>query len=271
MRSAHAMSTVTTDTHRNRRPGRIHVTTVRSLRRITPRMIRLTLGGDDLSDFDSNGGDQHVALYFYEPGVELPRPFTSGAARALLPTAKPRLRRYTIRDHRPELREVDMDFVLHGADQLASGWALTVRPGDEVIWFGPSPAYPVAPTTDWTLLLGDETALPAIGAILAELPPGHRVLAAVEVADPAEEQPLPTRADATVTWLHRHDRAPGEPLREHATALRLPGGTGRVWGGAERAVMRDLRHHFVHVRGLDRADTHLTAYWTKGETQDSEV
>ncbi len=35
--------------------------------------------------------------------------------------------------------------------------------------------------------------------------------------------------------------------------------------------MRDLRHHFVHRLGLDRADTHLTAYWTKGETQDSEV
>lgn len=164
------MSTVATDTQRNRRPGRIHVTTVRRMRRITPRMVRLTLGGDDLSGFSSNGSDQHVALYFYEPGVELPRPFTTDAARALLPTAKPRLRRYTIRDHRPELHEVDMDFVLHGPDQLASGWAETVRPGDEVIWFGPSPAYPVAPVTDWTLLLGDETALPAIGAILEELP-----------------------------------------------------------------------------------------------------
>ncbi|NEE36697.1 siderophore-interacting protein, partial [Streptomyces sp. SID7982] len=141
------MSTVATDEQRNRRPGRIHVTTVRSLRRITPRMVRLTLGGGDLSDFNSNGSDQHVALYFYEPGVELPRPFTSEAARALLPTARPRLRRYTIRDHRPELCEVDMDFVLHGPDQLASGWAERVRPGDEVIWFGPSPAYAVAPAT----------------------------------------------------------------------------------------------------------------------------
>ncbi|MEI4908182.1 siderophore-interacting protein, partial [Klebsiella pneumoniae] len=87
---------------------------------------------------------------FYQPGVELPRPFTTEAARALLPTAQPRLRRYTIREHRPELAEVDMDFVLHGPDQLASGWAERVRPGDEVIWFGPSPAYPLTPLTDWT-------------------------------------------------------------------------------------------------------------------------
>ncbi|PVC83860.1 NADPH-dependent ferric siderophore reductase [Streptomyces sp. CS090A] len=265
------MSRATTDERRTRRPGRIHVTTVRRTRRVTPRMVRLTLGGDDLSAFSSNGSDQHVALYFYQPGVELPRPFTTEAARALLPTAQPRLRRYTIREHRPELAEVDMDFVLHGPDQLASGWAERVRPGDEVIWFGPSPAYPLTPLTDWTLLLGDETALPAIAAILSELPPGHRVLAAIEVADPAEEQPLPTRADATVTWLHRHDRGYGDLLREHATGLRLPEGGGRVWGGAERQVMRDLRHHFVDTLGLDRADTHLTAYWTQGETQDSEV
>ncbi len=265
------MSTVATETHRNRRPGRMHVTTVRRARRITPGMVRLTLGGDDLSEFVSNGSDQHVALYFYEPHVELPRPFTTEAALALLPTAKPRLRRYTIRDHRPELHEVEMDFVLHGPGQLASGWAERVRPGDEVIWFGPSPAYPVAPVTDWTLLLGDETALPAIGAILEDLPPCHRVLAAVEVADPAEEQPLPTPADATVTWLHRDGRDHGELLRRHATALHLPEGRGRGGGGAERGVMRDLRHHFVHVRGLGRADTHLTAYWTQGETQDSEV
>ncbi len=140
------MSRATTDEHRTRRPGRLHVTTVRRARRITPRMVRLTLGGDDLSEFSSNGSDQHVALYFYEPGVELPRPFTGEAARALLPTARPRLRRYTIREHRPELGEVDMDFVLHGPEQLASGWAERVRPGDEVIWYGPSPAYPLAPS-----------------------------------------------------------------------------------------------------------------------------
>ncbi|MFD9950124.1 siderophore-interacting protein [Nonomuraea sp. NPDC059023] len=241
------------------------------MRHITPRTARLTLTGPDLAEFRSNGSDQHVALYFYEPGVELPRPFTTEAAKALLPFAQPRLRRYTIRHHRPERLEVDMDFVLHGPGQLASGWAERVRPGDEVIWFGPSPAYPLDPVTDWTLLLGDETALPAIGAILDELPAGHRVLAAIEVADRDEEQPLPTRADATVTWLHRHDREHGSLLYEHATALHLPPGAGRVWGGGERDSMRALRRHYTSTAGLDRAATHLTAYWTKGETQDSEL
>ncbi|MCS0634803.1 siderophore-interacting protein [Streptomyces sp. LP05-1] len=265
------MSTATTDGHRVRRPGRIHVTTVRGTRRITPRMVRITFGGPDLAGFRSNGTDQHVAFYFYPPDVTLPRPFTSEAARALLPAVQPRLRRYTIRGHRPELAEVDMDFVLHGPDQLASGWAETAAPGDEAIWFGPSPGYPLDAPGDWTLLLGDETALPAIGAILEQLPPGHRVLAAVEVADAAEEQPLTTRADATVSWLHRAGRPHGEPLCAYAIGLALPPGRGRIWGGAERGTVRTIRRHLVHGLGVDRADTHLTAYWTRGETQDSEV
>ncbi|MCK1798054.1 siderophore-interacting protein [Streptomyces sp. XM4193] len=267
------MSGASTGEHREqgRRPGRMRVTTVRQVRRVTPQMVRITFGGEELADFQSNGTDQHVAMYFYEPHVVLPRPFTGEAAKALLPTAKPRLRRYTIRAHRPELAEVDMDFVLHGEDQLASGWAERVKPGEEAIWFGPSPAYVLAPDAQWTVLLGDETALPAIAVLLEELPPGHRVFVLVEVADSAEEQPLPTDADARITWLHRDGAPAGTLLHRHATELSLPAGRGRIWGGAERGTMRALRRHFVDGLGVDRADTHLTAYWTAGETQDSEV
>ncbi|MFE6775875.1 siderophore-interacting protein [Streptomyces sp. NPDC057702] len=267
------MSGASTQEHRyaSRRPGRLNVTRVRQVRRITPRMTRITFGGDDLSAFLSNGTDQHVALYFYEPHVELPRPFTTEAARDLLSVARPRLRRYTIRDHRPERAEVDMDFVLHGSDQLASGWAETVAPGDESIWFGPSPAYPLDPEAPWYLFLGDETALPAIAVTLAALPATARARVLIEVADAQEQQPLPTVADVDVTWLHRDGRPAGEALHAAALATTLPPGAGRVWGAAERGVVKSLRGHYVRTLGMDRAHTHLTAYWTRGETQDSEV
>lgn len=267
------MSGAVTQTGRaeGRRAGRLHVTRVRRVHRVTPRMARITFADEELTDFLSNGTDQHVAMYFYPPEVELPRPFTGEAAKALLPHTRPRLRRYTIREHRPELGEVDMDFVLHGVDQLASGWAERAEPGDEAIWFGPSPAYPLRPGPEWTLLLGDETALPAISVLLEQLPPGHPVTVFLEVADAAEEQELRTRADARIHWLHRDGRPAGTLLYERAAGLGLPPGRGRIWGAAERDIMRQLRRHFVHGLGVDRADTHLTAYWTRGETQDSEV
>ncbi|MFD5556778.1 siderophore-interacting protein [Streptomyces sp. NPDC127068] len=257
--------------HDDRRSGGLRVTRVRNVERITPHMARITFADDELAALHSNGTDQHVALYFYEPGVDLPRPFTTEAARALLPVARPRLRRYTIRHHRPELGEVDMDFVLHGADQLASGWAERAVPGDEAIWFGPSPGWAPGPDTEWVVLLGDETALPAIGAILEQLPPGLPVSALIEVTDRAEEQQLTTRADARITWLHRGRRSAGHLLHERATTLSLPSGRGRIWGAAERDVVRGIRRHYVDGLGVARADTHLTPYWTRGETQDSEV
>ncbi|MER5767109.1 siderophore-interacting protein [Streptomyces sp. NPDC001985] len=247
------------------------MTRVRRVERITPRMARITFAAGGLAGLRSNGTDQHVALYFYEPGVELPRPFTAEAARALLPVARPRLRRYTIRHHRPGLGEVDMDFVLHGADQLASGWAERAAPGDEAIWFGPSPGWTPGPDAEWAVLLGDETALPAIGAILEQLPPGLPVSALIEVPDPSEEQQLTTWADARITWLHRGRRPAGQLLHERSTALRPPPGRGRIWGAAERDVVRGIRRHFVEGLGTARSDTHLTPYWTRGETQDSEV
>ncbi|OPF76012.1 siderophore-interacting protein [Streptomyces antioxidans] len=244
---------------------------MRGVQRLTPRMARITFGSEDLTGFLSNGTDQHVAMYFYEPGVTLPRPFTTEAAKELLPRARPRLRRYTIRAHRPEMGQVDMDFVLHGGDQLASGWAEKAAPGDEAIWFGPSPAYPLAEGSRWTVLIGDETALPAIAVILEQLPAGHPVRALIEVADAGEDLPLCTGADARISWLHRGQLPHGQLLLEHAARLGTPRGPGRVWGAAERSVVRELRRHFVRDRGLDRADTHLTAYWTKGKTQDSDV
>ncbi len=153
-----------------------------------------------------------------------------------------RLRRYTIRHHRPELGEVDLDFVLHGADQLASGWAERATVGEESIWFGPSPAYPLREGAAWSLLLGDETALPALGVLLEELPAGHPVTVLAEIADPDEQLPLPTRADADIRWLHRGDRPPAptnpSPPPCPAPAPPLPPPAKSPWAQASRARPR---------------------------------
>ncbi|WP_263167054.1 siderophore-interacting protein [Streptomyces sp. SCSIO ZS0520] len=263
-----ALTAVREDRFQCRRPARLYVTRVRRTEQLTPRMVRVTFGSEDLSAFLSNGTDQHVALYFYEPWVDLPRPFTTEAARELLPVARPRLRRYTIRADRPELGEVDMDFVLHGGDQLASGWAARAKPGDESIWYGPSPANPLDPETPWWLLFGDETALPALAASLEQLPPGSRARVFVEVADAEEQLPLYTGSGTEITWLHRNGRPAGSLLHKAVSALSLPPGPGRVWGAAERGVTGALREHFVRGHGIPRDRTRLTPYWTAGHSQD---
>lgn len=249
------------------RPGRLWVTTVDRVHDVTPKMRRITVTSPELSEFHSNGTDQHIAIYFYPTGTVLPRPFTTEAARSIYHSAKPKLRRYTIRSASPQKCEVDIDFVLHPGDNLAANWAAAAKPGDELIWFGPTPAYSIGPGVDELLLWGDETAIPAIAAIVDEVADAIPMRVHIEVPNRAEEQPLSTDR---VTWTHRDHRPVGEALWQSVTGDAPPKAGAKIWGAGERGVISRLRKHALTVWDLPRSDVHLTAYWTKDLEQDAE-
>jgi NADPH-dependent ferric siderophore reductase len=230
---------------------------VRRVERVTPRLARVTVGGDELAGFVSAGTDQNVMLYFYPDDVSPPD--TLAAARAMWSTNRPLTRTYTIRRHDPEANEVDFDFVLHDEAGPASDWAKRAAPGDRLIFVGPSPAYQPDPTADWHLLAGDETALPAIAAILDVLPADAVTRVFVEVDDAEERQPL----DAEVTWVHR---AEGGMLAAAVAAADLPDGRVDAWLAGERSAMVALRAHLLDQRGFDRRQVRPTTYWRRGET-----
>src|SRR2546421_508989 len=89
-------------------------------------------------------------------------------------------------------------------DELASGAG--ARVGDRLTVLAPvvedngGVDFRPPPGTDWILLTGDETALPAIAGILAWLSPGTRARVWIETAHADDRRPLPTFADAEVTW-----------------------------------------------------------------------
>jgi NADPH-dependent ferric siderophore reductase len=236
---------------------------VSRVERVTPRMARVTVASSELADFPSAGTDQNVMLYFYPDGVALPEPLTLESARAMWSQVRPMTRTYTIRRHNPAAGEIDFDFVLHGAHGLASGWAQRVQPGDQVIFVGPSPAYQPDPEVGTYLLAGDETALPAIAGILRVLPASARAVVFVEVADAAEEQPLPTAAAAEITWLHR-DR--GVLLECAVRDAEFPADGTEAWVAGERAAVLAIRHHLLDVRGLARHRVRPTTYWRQGHS-----
>ncbi|PPK69481.1 siderophore-interacting protein [Actinokineospora auranticolor] len=231
--------------------------------RVTPHLARVTVRHDSLASLAGAGTDQNVMLYFYPEGTELPEPLTLESARGLWSQVRPLTRTYTIRGHDPATNEVQFDFVLHGDAGPASAWASRVAPGDEMIFVGPSPAYQPDPGADWYLLAGDETALPAITAILAALPPDKQALAYVEVTDAAEEQPV-----AGVTWLHRDGVPAGEStvLVDAIRAADLPSGLPEVWMAGERAAMLAVRAHLLDERGYPRQRVRPTTYWRLGES-----
>ncbi|CAM3645905.1 siderophore-interacting protein [Kibdelosporangium persicum] len=243
-----------------RQPTKLWRVPVIRTRRITPRMARITVGGPQIDDFAGAGTDENVMLYLYEPGAELPEPLTLESARVAMSRVRPYMRTYTIRRHDPVANEIDFDFVLHGDHGPASKWASNAQPGDEVIFVGPSPAYQPDPDADWHLLIGDETALPAISSIMEALP-GARIRAFVEIENAAEEQ------DVDVTWVHRDGVPAGssEPLVKALTAAEFPDGTPAVWAAGERQVMQAVREVLAE-KGIDRASVRPATYWRLGHT-----
>ncbi|HEY0733281.1 MAG TPA: siderophore-interacting protein [Herpetosiphonaceae bacterium] len=241
---------------RRRVMRRIKVTRVEQL---SPRMVRVTFTGDDLSAFAWNGPAAHIKLVFPEDGQSEPAmPQPDGPRPA-------RMRTYTPRRFDPAIPELDVEFVLHG-EGPASRWAAQAQVGQVLILSGPGPNYQIEPDADWFLLAGDDAALPAIATILDALPAGARVRAVLEVVDAREERQLSTAAQLDVTWLHRDGARADTALEAALRKLSLPEGNGRIYVGCEAATMRRIRKHLLEERGLDPASIVTRGYWKQGET-----
>ncbi|NLU69089.1 siderophore-interacting protein [Streptomyces sp. HNM0574] len=255
-------------------------------RRLGPTMLRITFGGEGLRDFTSGGRDQRFKLFLPHPGQEAPVvPTEAGTEwfpvwRAMDPAVRGIMRSYTVREQRRVPHdEIDIDFALHGDTGPASHWAARALPGDRVTVLGPAVPdnggvdFRPPAGTDWVLLSGDETALPAIAGILSWLPLGTRAKVWLEVPHADDIQELPTLADADITWLvrdnteaHRTDFVLGS-----VGAAQLPAGTPYAWIAGEAGTVKQLRRHLVRERGFDRRAVKFTGYWRLGSSEEQLV
>ena len=249
---------------RHRHDTRLRLLTVRAVTDITPLMRRVRLEGD-MEGFVSLGHADHIKAFFFAPGVvpELPPVGPNGAEFA--PGTRPEMRDYTPRYWSVEEGWIDLDFVLHG-DGPASGWAAAVKPGDTLVIGGPRGSRVVPLAFDWYFLAGDETALPAIGRRIEELPAGTRVVAFIEVENPAEEQAFETRADLTLTYVHRNGAAAGTTtlIRDAVAAAELPPGDAYAYIAGEVDMARAVRTHLVEDRGFNPEWVKAAGYWRLG-------
>lgn len=220
---------------------------VREARHVTPSMLRIVLEGSDLADFASAAPDDHVKLFVPTDSGEVER------------------RDYTPRRFDASARTLAIDFALHDAGP-ATRWAMRARPGDQLDVGGPRGSAVVPWSFDWWLLVGDETALPALGRRAEEAPGEARIISLAAVASSEEEQSFDTAADHTALWAHRPAGRADDPrpLLDALSGLSLPAGDGFVWITAEAKAARAVRDHLWGERGRPRAWTRAGGYWTKG-------
>ncbi|KAB1654319.1 siderophore-interacting protein [Pseudoclavibacter chungangensis] len=256
-------------------PLALRALTVMRTSDVTPRMRRITLGGPELGAFERAG---HPLAAFTSPGFDDHVKLVlagEGPIEAVLPTqlaagiewvSSPALitRDYTPR--RVTATELDLDFVLHASGGEAEGpaerWARAARPGDVLHVVGPKSSTLLPDDVDRVLLVGDETALPAIGRFFDERPTDAPVHAIIAIADDAARQPLATAASDRVDWVLA---APGDPaaLADAVLALDDEATAGSVfaWGGAEARALLPIRRHLARTVGVPKSHTDLTGYW----------
>lgn len=257
------------------RPARRAIrTVVQQAERVSPHVVRVVLGGDDLEGFAAGAfTDHYVKLLLPPPGAPYGDDYDLAEVRATLPKDQwPRTRTYTVRTWDPETRELTVDVVQHGDAGLAGPWAAAARPGDVLQLLGPGGAYTPDPTADWHLLVGDASVLPAIVATLPRIPAGVPVHVVVEVEDTAEEQPLESPGDLRVTWLHRGDAgalpAADEPLVVAVRDLDFPAGRVHAFVHGEAVAVRELRRHLLADRGIPREALAISGYWKRTLDED---
>jgi NADPH-dependent ferric siderophore reductase len=252
---------------RVRHETKLRLLQVRDVSRITPQMVRVIVGGDELTGFVSAAHDDHVKLFFPQPGQDKPVLPTPSANGPVYPEGAPRpaARDYTPRRYDAGANTLTLDFVLHG-DGPAAAWAAQARPGSFLGVGGPRGSFIVPDDFDWYLLAGDETALPAIGRRLEELPASTRAVVVAEIADAGEEQHFDTRARLETHWLHRDGAELGDKslLQKAIAELPLPPGDGYAWVAAEAATAKAIRQHLVDERGLSKDRVKAAAYWKHG-------
>ncbi|MET3927962.1 siderophore-interacting protein [Devosia sp. 2618] len=249
---------------RVRQEARMRLLDVTSVTHITPLMRRIRATGD-LTGFASAGHADHIKAFFFPDGIE-PKLAPIGERGAeFAPGERPEMRDYTPRYWNVAEGWIELDFVLHG-DGPASSWAAQAAVGQKLVIGGPRGSLVIPAAFDWYLLAGDETALPALGRRIEELPAGSKIVAVIEVADAAEEQTFETSADVSLTYVYRDGQPAGSTslILDAIKAASFPDGVAYAYVAGESAMSKAVRAHLTDERGFNPEYVKAAGYWLLG-------
>lgn len=239
--------------------------------RISPHFVRLMVAGEGLAEWRHLGFDQWFRLAVPTAGDtrfdNLADTFDmAGYLRYLmLPKAtRPVIRNYTVREFRPASLELDIDFVVHGDEGVAGPWASGLPLGAAVALIDQGCGFREADAgrADHILLVGDESALPAVLGILRDLPRDARGQAIIELPDLADRQHVDAPEGFDVHWIVRRPEQPaGRAALEHLPELSLPTDSVYAFAAGESKLATGARRFLVGERGISKRDISFCGYW----------
>lgn len=220
---------------------------VAAVEHLTPHMLRITLSGAELADFTSVSPDDHIKIFL--PGAD----------------GQELCRDYTPRQYNRAAATLVLDFVDHHTGPAAA-WARSARVGDSLDIGGPKGSRVITGDVAHWLLVGDESALPAIGRRVEALPAHARVTTVVAVPEVADEQVFATAATHDAYWVHRPLELADQAHAIVAALGQVPIEVGTfVWVGAEAHVARAVRDYLLDVRCVPVQWVRASGYWVMGQ------
>lgn len=247
--------------------------TVIDIDRITPSMIRAVFRIAEGERLVASGHpDEWVRIAFQpDPATPLTLPTRLESGKWGRPDGSKHCpnRPYTIRYWQPSSFEMTVDFVIHEGG-VASTWAINARIGDVVGICNPEGRFWLPEKTEWMLLLGDITALPAISRILEDKPASMPAIAHIEIPAAADRQDLDHVLNSDLTWHEWNELSFGDRTDLAAIARlikSLPAGPGYIYIAGEATAVSECRKHFRDVLGFDKQRIAALGYWIEGQAR----
>ncbi len=199
---------------------------------LTTGLQRITFTGRDLPALRYAGPDQRCKLFL--PGRLM--------------------RTYTIRDFRPDERAIDIDFVRHGRGP-ASRWAEAARVGEQVAICSAQAEFAPPAGTDWVLIVGDGSALPAVNSIVEHVGRRLPLRAFLTLDGEPGDWPLPA-GEVNVC---------GDPLAMLValSSAALPAGRPYIWVAGESGTVLATRTHLLRERHYSPEAASFMCYWRR--------
>ncbi len=243
---------------------------VQDIQQLSPDLVRVILGGGTLDTFEGVAAtDAYINARFLPAGSPVHVPFTTEDLEGVDAELRPRPRRFTIRDWDAERQLLSIDFVVHGDAGYAGSWAQRAKLGDRLQFEGPGGSYRPSLDVDWHLLIGDESAMGAIGASLEALGENDRAVVFAVVQARGCEIELPTNGNVTIHWLYREEASDSESwVAEAVASTDFPAGTHDTFVHGEAGEVVAVKRHLENDRGVDVSNESISPYWRRRHTDE---
>jgi len=237
---------------------------------VSPHIRRVTLGGDEVSAMTPQGYDQWFRFFMRREGQEslhVPQSPSTWFPQYLAMRAsnRPWIRNYTVRGFRLESGELDIDFVCHEDPGPGAAWAMRAERGERAVLLDEGLLYNDNGLPGDVLMVGDESALPAIAGICESLDEGVRGTAVIEVGHRDDIQQFERPMEVDVRWVERGQARAGDAALEELRGLHLSDDLGYAYSAGEQLLATGTRRHLVRDRGMEKQRITFTGYWKLGK------